>query len=91
MATILCPKASNPGGSNAPSLPDNSFDITPHDTNEFEVPVAVECGVAGNVVVRAWNGAADQTRAMVAGQVLNFRVRAVRATGTTATGLIAIY
>ena len=74
-----------------PSMPLMAFDITPSNTDTFSQPVMIECLTDGNVVVIPFAGdetgdkTATVTRAMVAGQVLNFAVRAVKETDTTAT------
>lgn len=74
-----------------PTLPDNAIAVTPSDADTFSQAAAIYCGVAGNVsVVPAGSGPAV-TVAVLAGTMIPFRVAQVRATGTTATGLIAIY
>jgi hypothetical protein len=52
---------------------------------------AIYVGVAGNVVVKFANHATDATIAAVAGGYILGRISHVRATGTTATGLFAVY
>ena len=47
-------------------------------------------GGAGEIVLRALDSAVDVTIAVQAGQLLPIRARFVRATGTTATGLVSL-
>lgn len=68
-----------------------AFAVTPHATNEVDpLPKALLIGGAGNIVLRAVDSAADVTIAVVAGQLLPIRAQFVRASGTTATGIIAL-
>lgn len=68
-----------------------AFAITPHDTNPIAtLPRAVIVGGAGNVTLRAVDSGADVTIAVVAAQVLDIRASHIRATGTTATGLVGL-
>jgi len=55
------------------------------------VAVSVYVGGAGVVTCTPANGNADVAVTMPAGSVVPFRVAAVKATGTTATLLVAIY
>ena len=90
MAVVTMPSPSV-FGAKCPQLPDSGKAITPADADTFERPVHVFCGVAGNVVCTPANGQADVTIAVQAGTLIPFRVLAVKATGTTATGLVAVY
>lgn len=66
--------------------------ITPSDTVALApIPMRVLVGGAGNIVGRAMSSSADVTFAVVAGQELRVRLQFIRATGTTATGLVALY
>jgi len=70
----------------------DAFAITPSDTVALTaIPDRIYCGGAGNVIGRAINSGADVTFAVVAGGILPVRLQFVRATGTTATGLIGLY
>jgi len=64
------------------------FAITPDDG--ADLPLVTRqirvTGAAGNVVV-VWPDGTQTTEPVLAGETLDWRVRAVRATGTTATGL----
>jgi hypothetical protein len=70
----------------------NCFAIVPHDTAVLTLfPKAVYVGGTGDIVVRTIAGAADVTfRAVPAGTILPIRVGFVRATGTTATGIVGL-
>jgi hypothetical protein len=67
--------------------------VTPHDANALaDVPKALFIGVGGDVVVRGLNDTADVTfRNLASGSVLPFRARLVRAAGTTASAIVALY
>lgn len=66
--------------------------ITPSDTVALaQAPVRIFVGGAGNVIGRAINSGADVTFACPAGAILPVRFQYIRATGTTATGLIGLY
>ena len=74
----------------APAL--TCFEITPSDTVDLDrVTKALFVGEAGDVVVRSAKGDADVTfRNLPAGYILDVRVKAVRATGTTAASLVGM-
>jgi hypothetical protein len=67
--------------------------VSPHDSNPLaEMPKALFIGSAGDLVARGMNDSADVTfRNLAAGSVLPFRARFVRATGTTAADIVALY
>ena len=67
--------------------------VTPHDTNALtDIPKALYVGTAGNVTMRGVDGAADQVwKNVPAGALLPFRAAYVRATGTTAADILALY
>lgn len=66
--------------------------ITPHDTNAISGrPRAVFVGTGGNITLRALDSSADVLLSNVQdGAILPIRPSHVRATGTTATGLVAL-
>lgn len=77
--------------------------ITPSDTVNFDgstysataatraIPCeAISIGLTGNIAVVAENGAST-TLAVTVGQILLFKAIRVNATGTTATGNVALY
>jgi hypothetical protein len=74
-----------------PVLPDGAKAITPSDTDTFQSPVAVFVGGAGTVTCSPANGNVDVQLTMPAGGIIPFRVLAVKATGTAATLMVAIY
>lgn len=67
--------------------------ITPHDSNELaDIPKALYVGTAGNITMRGVDGSSDQLwKNVPAGALIPFRARFVRATGTTAADLLALY
>jgi hypothetical protein len=67
--------------------------VTPHDANALaDIPKALFIGTAGDLVARGLNDAVDLTfKNLAAGSVLPFRARFVRATGTTAANIVALY
>ena len=74
-----------------PVLPSAALAVTPHDTNTFQCPVSIFVGGAGVVTCTPSSGGADVAITMPAGSVVPFRVSAVKATGTTATLMVAMY
>jgi hypothetical protein len=66
--------------------------IAPHDVNALaEVPKALFVGTGGTLVARGVGGGADVTfRNVPDGAVLPFRAEFVRATGTSATDIVAL-
>jgi len=78
----------------SPSAPSTyALAVTPHDSNALtDIPKALYVGSAGNITMRGLNGAADQIwKNVPAGAILPFRARYVRATGTTAADILALY
>lgn len=67
--------------------------VTPHDTSPLtDIPKALYVGTGGNIAMRGVDGTADQVwKNVPAGAVLPFRASHVRATGTTATDILALY
>ena len=67
--------------------------VSPHDSNELtDIPKALYVGTGGAITMRGVDGSADQLwKNVPSGAILPFRVRYVRATGTTATDLLALY
>lgn len=68
------------------------FDVVPSDTVDLQpIPKALYVGTGGTVVIRGVGATADVTFKNVAsGQVLDVRARLVKATGTTATDIVAL-
>lgn len=82
-------------GNHAPTVSGPSrrpFTVTPHDTNELSfIPKALYVGTGGTVILRGIDGSQDVTFKNVGnGQVLDVRAQYVRATGTTATDIVAM-
>ena len=68
-----------------------AFAITPSDTVDLpKVTRQVLFTGAGNVVV-IWADGTETTEAVTAGARLDWRIRRVKATGTTATGMRGYY
>lgn len=67
--------------------------VAPHDVNALsDIPKALFVGVGGDVVARGVNDTGDVTfKNLASGSVLPFRARFVRATGTTAASIVALY
>lgn len=65
--------------------------VSPHDDNDLEyVASGLFIGGAGTIAVIARNDASPVTLTVQAGQLLPIRAKRVRATGTTATGIVAL-
>lgn len=68
-----------------------AFAVAPNDTAELALlPKALMVGGGGTIVLRAVDSAADVTVTVVAGQIVPIRASYVRATGTTATGIVGL-
>ena len=67
--------------------------VVPHDANPLgDVPKALYVGGGGTVVARGSGGGGDVAfRNVPSGSVLPFRAAFVRATGTSATDIVALY
>lgn len=66
--------------------------VVPHDGNALaDIPKVLYVGTAGTVTMRGVGGGADTVWKVAAGAVLPFRAAYVRATGTTAADLLALY
>lgn len=77
-------------GGATPHFTHGAFAITPSDADFWDVPVAVRAGGAGTLVVTPYNGAADVTYTLTAGEICPVMVKAVKA-ASTATDLIGHY
>lgn len=70
---------------------EHAFAVTPSDTDELAYVVSrLYIGVAGNVALVTYK-LESVTYAVQAGTYLDLRVRQVKLTGTTATGIIGEY
>lgn len=67
--------------------------VTPHDSNPLaDIPKALFVGTGGAIAMRGVDGAADQLwKNVPSGAILPFRAQYVRATGTTAADILALY
>lgn len=67
------------------------FAIVPHDVNELPfLPKGIYVGTGGDVCLRGIDGTEDVTyKNLPSASYINVRAQFVRATGTTATNLIA--
>lgn len=67
--------------------------VTPHDINPLtDIPKALYVGSGGTIAMRGVAGTADQLWKNVPdGALLPFRARHIRATGTTARDILALY
>ena len=67
--------------------------VTPHDSNALaDIPKALYVGTGGQITMRGVDGAADQVwKNVPAGAILPFRAAYVRATGTSAADILALY
>lgn len=76
----------------SPTTPsENAFSVTTHDTEALlAIPKYLYVGTGGTVIVRSINAAADVTFVNVPdGGYLYVRAEFVRATGTTASDIVA--
>ena len=67
--------------------------VVAHDVNPLaDIPKALYVGTGGNLAMRGVNGSADQLwKNVQSGAILPFRAQYVRATGTTAADILALY
>ena len=66
--------------------------VTPHDSNPLtDVPKALYVGTGGTITMRGVGSADTAWKNVASGTVLPFRARFVRATGTTAADILALY
>jgi hypothetical protein len=80
-------------GDNVSAPATRAVAVTPHDSNALaDIPKALFVGTGGNITMRGAGGSTDQLWKNVAsGSLLPFRASHVRATGTTAADLLALY
>jgi len=67
--------------------------VVPHDTNPLaDLPKALWVGTGGNLTLRGSGGSGDVVLKNVAsGSVVPFRAQFLRATGTTAADIVALF
>lgn len=78
----------------APSAPASRAEsVTPHDSNALsDIPKALYVGTGGNITMRGSSGTTDRVwKNVPAGAILPFRAQYVRATGTSAADILALY
>lgn len=78
--------------SDSPSAPARqAFAISPHDSEELSpLPKALFVAGAGSLTLCAADSSADVSLSVGAGQILPIRARFIRATGTTASGIVGL-
>lgn len=83
--------ASNADSVSAPAT--RAAAVVPHDANALgEIPKALYVGTGGTLVVRGVGGGADVSFKKVPdGALIPLRAQFVRATGTTAADILALY
>ena len=67
--------------------------VVPHDVNAVpDIPKALYVGTGGDITMRGVRGTSDQLwRNVPSGAIVPFRAQYVRATGTTAADILALY
>lgn len=66
--------------------------VVPHDTNALvDIPKALFVGTGGTVTLRGLSGGDVLFKNLASGSILPVRAQYVRATGTTAADLLALY
>lgn len=65
--------------------------VTPNDTTEFRPTRGVYIGVSGDLKATFIDGSSATLTNLAAGVVHPLRVKLINATGTTATGIVAVY
>jgi hypothetical protein len=77
-----------------PSAPaTRALAVTPDDANPLaDIPKALYVGTGGTIAMRGVFGSTDQSwKNVPSGSILPFRAQYVRATGTTAADILALY
>jgi hypothetical protein len=70
----------------------NAFPVTPSDTVDLaHVACAIYCGGAGDLSLVTVNGDTVTLVALVSGLIHPITASRIRATGTTATSILALY
>ena len=67
--------------------------VTPHDVDALaDIPKALFVGTGGNLTVRGLGGGSDTVwKNLPSGSIVPLRAQYVRATGTTAADILALY
>ncbi len=86
--------AEDPFKGSLPSLTSSAtswFEIMPSDTEQLPTrPRAIRVGVSGNVCAVGRDGVVVTFRDCAAGEILDIRPIQIKATGTTASNLVAL-
>ena len=101
-STALLPNADPPGGQANAIFDYETFAVTPADGADLPSGLvggltgtrptkAIKVTGAGNVSVQLFGGGTAVLTGLVAGQLLMIAVTRILATGTTATGVLALY
>lgn len=72
-------------------VPSRAAAVTPSDATTFNISTAFKVGVAGDVAVLTEGGDTVVIPAVQPGQVISLRFTQIRATGTTATGIVRFW
>lgn len=79
------------GGDSVTAPARRAFAVTAHDTDALPYVTKALCvGTGGEVVLRAMDSQDDVVMTVTSGQLLPIRITHVRATGTTAQGLVGL-
>jgi hypothetical protein len=82
--------ASHSPGLSAPLA--SAFPISPNDATDLPTMTRqIRVTGAGGSIVAVWADGVETTEPVSAGETLDWRIRRVKATGTTATGLRGYY
>lgn len=69
-----------------------AMNVTPHDAVDLGIlPRAIYVGVGGDLSVRMPSGQTVLFQGVVSGTLLPLRAAGINATGTTATGIVAMW
>jgi hypothetical protein len=70
----------------------NAYAVTPDDSNELSIiPKALYIGTGCNITLRSADATADVVlKNLASGQIIDIMARYVRATGTTASDIVAM-
>lgn len=87
---------SDPFASNFAALGRPAFRAEPITTSDTvaltDIPQGIYVGTGGTIVMRGENDTADRTwKNIPAGSIVPFRAAYIRATGTTAADMLALY
>lgn len=69
----------------------HAVSVTPSDTGEFGSTSGIYIGGAGTAIVTTSAGDTVILTGLLAGTIYPFSITAVKLTGTTATGIMALY